>query len=357
MSDFNLVPAMVVAFAVTTVFMFALRPLAKSVGLVDRPGGRKSHIGEVPINGGIAMFIGAFAGLTLVGGALYALPILFVACLLLVVTGVLDDHFTIPAAARLTIQIAAVLLMVYGAKLPLTDIGDPFGTGEISMGRFTLIFTMLVTLTMINAYNLIDGVDGLAGSLGLVALLAVATAAGPGHNAAAAALTVTAAIVGFLMFNFPTKWNRKVRSFMGDAGSTLLGFTIVWITLGISQGSESLISPVHCLWFASIPIYDTLTCFVRRILAGKSPFTPGRDHFHHTLKRGGFGVRDSLGILTGLQAAYAIVALIGHFAQVPDVVMFTGWSVLGLSQRFVIKTMAKHRRAALLRRRRMQTPV
>ena len=343
---------MTVAFAVTTVLMFVLRPLAKSIGLVDRPGGRKSHVGEVPIIGGLAMFIGLFAGLTLVSGAVYSIPIIFVACFLLVIIGVLDDRFQFPASARLTMQIAAVLIMVYGANLPLSAIGDPFGTGEISMGRFTLIFTMLVTLTMINAYNLIDGVDGLAGSLSLIALLAVAVATGLGHTATAAALTVSATVVGFLIFNFPVVWNRKVRSFMGDAGSTLLGFTIVWVTLVVSQGPDRIISPVHCLWFASIPIYDTLTCFVRRALARKSPFTSGRDHFHHTLRRGGFGIRETLGILTGIQGVYAIVALIGHFTQVPDVVMFTGWSILGLSQRFIIKTMAGHRRAVLLRRRR-----
>ena len=63
MSDISLMPALVVAFSLTTVFMFMLRPLATSAGLVDRPGGRKSHIGEVPIIGGIAMFIGLFGGL------------------------------------------------------------------------------------------------------------------------------------------------------------------------------------------------------------------------------------------------------------------------------------------------------
>ena len=66
---------------------------------------------------------------------------------------------------------------------------------------------------------------------------------------------------------------------------------IVWLTLGIAQGGQQVISPVACLWFAAIPIFDCLTCFTRRALRGKSPFSPGRDHFHHTLNRGGFGVR------------------------------------------------------------------
>jgi UDP-GlcNAc:undecaprenyl-phosphate GlcNAc-1-phosphate transferase len=132
---------------------------------------------------------------------------------------------------------------------------------------------------------------------------------------------------------------------MGDAGSTLLGLVIVWLTLGIAQGDERIISPVHCLWFAAIPIFDCLTCFVRRSLKGKSPFTPGRDHFHHMLKRGGFSVRERLAVLTGLQVSYAAVGVAGFHAGVPDYVMFAGWSVLGLSQRSVIRAIAKaHRR-------------
>jgi UDP-GlcNAc:undecaprenyl-phosphate GlcNAc-1-phosphate transferase len=333
-------PSSVIAFAVTAIFMFALQPIAKKVGLVDRPGGRKLHIGDVPIIGGIAMFIGVFTGLVIIWGPSDVLVSVFVASLLLVVIGVIDDRLSLPAVVRLATQVAVVLVMVYGAGLSLGEIGDPFGTGLIATGPAALVFTTVVTLTVINAYNLIDGADGLAGSLALIALLSVAAVSGYASLSAAIALTISAGIVGFLLFNFPTVLNRPVRSFMGDAGSTMLGFTIVWVTIGISQGPDRMISPVHCLWFASIPVYDSLTCFVRRILRGKSPFLPGRDHFHHILQRGGFGVRRTLGILTGMQATYAVMGLIGHFAGVPDVAMFTVWSVLGLSQRrFIVEAM------------------
>jgi len=342
---------MAVAFLVSTVFLVALRPVAIALGLVDKPGGRKLHVGDVPIVGGVAMFAGMFAGLLMLKFPAHFLLPIFVACSLILVIGVVDDRFHLPASARLSTQIAATLIMVYGANSFLETIGAPFGTGEIAMGRFWLVLTMLVTLSMINAYNLIDGVDGLAGSLALIALLSIAAAAGIHHAAAVAAVIVSAAIAGFLIFNFPTIWNRRERTFMGDAGSTLLGFTIVWIALGVSQGGERVISPVSCLWFASIPVYDLFTCFVRRLLKGKSPFTPGRDHFHHKLMRGGFGVRHTLGILTGLQALYATVGLAAHFAGIPDVVMFSAWSVLGISQHFVIVTIAKYHRVYMLQRR------
>jgi len=331
--------------------MVALRPVASGIDLIDRPGGHKSHVGEVPIIGGIAMFIGLFAGLTLLQMPGPVFSIVFAASMLLLAIGIVDDIFTLPAAVRVVTQITVVLIMVYGAGLALYDIGDPFGFGTISMGPFTLIFTTAVTLTMINAYNLIDGADGLAGSLALIALLAVAAVGGYGSPSMAIALTAAAAVVGFLVFNFPVAWNRPMRTFMGDAGSTVLGFTIVWATIGVSQGPDKVISPIICLWFAAIPIFDCLTCFLRRSIAGKSPFEPGRDHFHHTLLRGGFDVREMLSILVGLQVAYTTASLVAHFAQVPDVVMFTAWSILGLSQRYVILTLAKRRRIVLLRRR------
>ncbi len=344
-----------VAFVVTAVFMMALRPVAHGIGLVDRPGGRKFHDGEIPIIGGIAMFGGMFIGMSLVPLPSAVLFSLFIASMLLIIIGILDDRFHLSSAVRLATQVAAVLLMVYGAKLSLTDIGDPFGTGIISMGPFTLIMTTLVTLTMINAYNFVDGADGLAGSMALIALLSVSLVSGFHHPVTMAALTVSAATIGFLIFNFPTILNRPIRSFMGDAGSTLLGFTVVWITLSVSQGPDRMISPVYCLWFAAIPVYDCLTCFVRRVLKKrKSPFAPGRDHFHHILLRGGFGVRQTLGILTGLQVGYALIALAGHFAGVPDFLMFAGWAVLGLTQRLVIRKISRYRRFVLLRRVRVR---
>ena len=346
--DNNIIAAMLVAFTVSTAAMVALRPVAKSVGLIDVSGGRKAHLGGVPVVGGLAIFAGMFAALTMTPNAAYDYLPLFVASSILVLIGLVDDKYHIPATIRMSTQIAVVLVMVYGANLSLVSIGDPFGSGEVYMGRFILIFTMLVTVSMINAYNFIDGIDGLTGTLALIAFVALSIAAGLDHPGMAVALVTAAAVIGFLIFNLPISSNRQVRCFMGDAGSTLLGFTIVWITLGISQGAERSISPVHALWFASIPIFDFFTCFVRRVLKGKTPFTPGRDHIHHILKRGGFDQRETLVFLAVLQSVYASIGLAAHFAAVPDVYLFTAWSVLGLSQTFVIRKIARANRARTL---------
>ena len=343
---------MIIAFAVTVAFMMALRPVAVSVGLIDRPGGRKSHNGHVPIIGGMAMFIGALSGLAVIGPSTDATTSLIIASILLIAIGALDDRYSIPAFVRILVQVAAILIMTYGAGLALASIGNPFGLGEILLGPLALIGTLVVGITVVNAYNLVDGADGLAGILASIALIAVAVVGGFGVASTGIALTVLAAILGFLIFNFPIKLNRPVRAFMGDAGSTFLGFTVVWVTMGISQGSAALVSPVVGLWFASIPIYDSLTCFVRRSMARKSPFKPGRDHFHHTLNRGGFGVRQTLAILGGLQALYATIAVVAILVGVPDFVLFAAWSILGLTQRTVIRAIAVRHRKYVLKLRR-----
>ncbi len=331
--------------------MLALRPVAKAVGLIDRPGGRKSHVGDVPVMGGIAMFMGIFSGLLIVMGATPEYASLLFASFLLVSIGVLDDKFALPTGVRLATQFAVAIIMIYGAGLYLQDIGNPFGIGVIELGFLAGPFTIIVALTVINAYNLVDGVDGLAGSLAAIALLGLAAIGGYASPMSAMALAVAAAIAGFLCVNFPVIWNRPVRSFMGDAGSTLLGFTIVWITLGLAQGEVRAVSPVVCLWLAAIPIFDCLTCFVRRAAKGRSPFTPGRDHFHHYLKRGGLGVRQVLAVLTGFQLLYALVAVVGFYMAIPDFAMFAGWALFGLMQRKMIKMIAKYNRIAMRRRR------
>ncbi len=343
---------MTVAFAVTTAFMFALRPVAKSIGLIDRPGGRKLHNGNIPIIGGMAMFVGVVAGLAIISSPTPATYSLIVASLLLITIGALDDKYSVPPMVRILTQVAAILIMMYGANLSIASIGNPFGFGEVLLGPFTLLGTLAVGLTVVNAYNLVDGVDGLAGTLAIIALVSVAIVGGAGAFSTAVALTVAAAILGFLVLNFPLILNQHLRSFMGDAGSTFIGFTIVWVTLGISQGGEAVISPVAALWFASIPIYDCLTCLVRRIKAGRSPFKPGRDHFHHTLTRGGFGARQKLAILGGLQAIYASIGFLSYLHGAPDWLLFVGWSFLGLTQCMVIKAISKRNRRRVLRLRR-----
>lgn len=348
MNNLSLLPAAALSFMVTVAFCLLLRPVAPFLNLTDRPGGRKRHRGVVPVIGGMAMFFGILTGSVIVGaggpafvGALFSL-------FLLVLVGVFDDSSSVPPGVRLMIQTATIVVMVFSARLMLHSLGDPFGFGEIFLGPFALLGTLMVGLTVINSYNLVDGADGLAGTLVVIPLVTVTVLGAANHAPAALSAIVLSCVLAYLVFNFPVRANRRIRTFMGDAGSTMLGFVVFWEVLRVSQGEGALITPVAGLWLASIPVYDSLTCFVLRIRKGRSPFAPGRDHFHHELRRGGFSGRQKLAILGGLQAIYSVVGVGGSLAGVPDFILFGAWSVLGLTQRWVIKRISISHRSYLL---------
>lgn len=325
------------AFIATVICMIALRPLAIKMGMVDKPGGRKTHYGDIPIVGGVAMFIGFALAMILIPDLDAPFQYLALSCGVLALIGILDDCFDLPALLRLVAQILVVLIMSYGDGLIIRDIGNTFGLGVVSFGSFSWLFTMLIVVTVINAFNLVDGVDGLAGSLALVAFICIAIVATVGSMAFQVSIIAIVTVVAFLLFNYPMKINKPLSAFMGDGGSTMLGLLIAWVIISISHGDTRIVTPVVALWFASVPVYDLFTSFVRRMLQGKSPFVADREHFHHILIDGGMGVRQTLGILTALQAVYAVIGLAGHFAGIPDAVMFAGWAILGVSQ-FAIVT-------------------
>ena len=331
------------AFAVTVGLTLTLRPLALRLRIADKPGGRKQHIGEIPLVGGIAMFIGILVA-AMAAVQPKGLWTLLVPAALLVIVGVIDDRYNVGVSARLAAQICAALIMMIGGGLYLRDVGDPFGTGLLRLGIFAIPASVFVTLTVINAFNFIDGIDGLAASVALIALAAGGLATGLRAPAVTVAAMACGAILGFLAFNFPAFRNRHLRTFMGDAGSTLLGFLVVWFALSISQGEHRSLSPVAALWFALMPLSDFFSCFMRRVARGKMPLHPGREHFHYMLMRAGLSGRQVLAVLVAFNVFYSAVGLIGASYKLPDWALFAPWFTLLVLQHFIIRSLAVHLR-------------
>src|SRR2546421_1542548 len=331
------------AFAVTAVLTLTLGPLALRLRITDKPGGCKQHIGEIPLVGGVAMFIGILVAV-MTAVQTTGLWTLLVPAALLVIVGVIDDRYHVGVSARLAAQTCAVLVMMIGGGLYLRDIGDPFGTGRLALGILAIPGSVLVALSVINAFNFIDGIDGLAASMALIGLAAGGLATGLSAPAVNVAAMACGAVLGFLLFNFPAFRNRHLRTFMGDAGSTLLGFVAVWFALSVSPGAERSLSPVAALWFALMPLSDFFSCVVRRVARGKMPLHAGREHFHYVLMRAGLSGRQVLAVLVAFSVFYAAVGLIGASQKLPDWALFAPWiTLLGL-QSFIIRRLAVHLR-------------
>ena len=321
---------LLIGFLVTVTLMLALRPVALHVALVDVPGGRKNHVGEVPVIGGIAMFLGLLAAVLATDVASPAMGALVVAAALMVVVGVLDDRFDLPPYARILAHIAAAATLVLATGHTVPSLGDLMGLGSIELGPVAGIFTVVAAIALINGFNMLDGLDGLAGGVALVALVGLSFYfLGRGVGApGVVALGLVGSIVAFLIFNLPATFNRPVLAFMGDAGSTFLGFVLAGLALMAVQPQAQGLPPVVVLWLLPVPILELFTSTFRRLVTGLPPMQADRGHFHHRLLEAGFSVRAIFLLYLAISSGCATFGLLAWRAGASDAQLFYAFLLL-----------------------------
>jgi UDP-GlcNAc:undecaprenyl-phosphate/decaprenyl-phosphate GlcNAc-1-phosphate transferase len=320
----NAILKFLIAFLVTAVTVKALSRPAIRIGLVDRPGGRKRHDAPVPLIGGPAMFAGfVFGALTLLE-SLYVYRVLFVSMALLVVVGVLDDARDLRPSSKSVAQLVAALFMTSWAGLFVMQLGNLFGFVVLDLRNWAIPFTVVCVLGVINAINMADGLDGLAGGLVLVALgFLCAGAVDVGDLGAAKLLALMAAsVAGFLVFNIRLPWQPRARAFMGDSGSMMLGFFLVWFCVELTQISSPRLDPMSVVWFLAVPLLDMGFVILRRVTKGRSPFAADRTHLHHILLAAGFTPGQITWIMIALATVFAAVGWAGWRHGWPGYVMF-----------------------------------
>ncbi len=311
---------------VTAVGVILLRTQADRLHLVDLPGGHKRHQGAVPVIGGLAMFIGVVVSLSILPGALAATPVLMFGCLAFVLMGAYDDAHHLSPRVRLLAQVVVAALIVYFSphNVRLETLGNFLGLGEVRLGLMSEPFTVFVIVAAVNAFNMLDGLDGLAGGVSFAAGAALLAVSGSGIPLSL--IPVLAALVGatfaFLCFNAPALINRPMRTFMGDAGSTLIGLILATVLVAACQGQARLLSPVNAIWCLFLPATEVIQSTLRRLLAGRSPFAPDRGHLHHQLRAAGLPVQGIFLLVTATSLVGCVVGVLFERTAVPDVVSF-----------------------------------
>ncbi|WP_069133125.1 MraY family glycosyltransferase [Rhodohalobacter halophilus] len=308
-----------IAALVTAGIVYSVIPLLIKVAyykdLYDKPDGeRKLHDRYISSLGGVAIFIGLFIGYALSGYAdhLTGFGYLSAALVMLFFTGLKDDLIGLSPNKKLAVELATGLLIIFGCNAMIGNFHGVFGAGEVPL-YLSIPVTLFTVIVIMNAYNLIDGIDGLAGGIGMIAslFLAVGFYSAGQMPLMILALFTSVALLGFLLHNF-----HPANIFMGDTGSLVVGFLLAFLTvkyIGLSEirdfsmiySDASAILPVA---FLAIPLYDTLTVFMKRLARGDGPFTPGRDHVHHQLLEIGFSQRQTAVML------YLVTILIGLLA-------------------------------------------
>jgi len=283
----------------------AMIRLALRLGIVDSPGARHMHDKPIPRMGGVAIFFSmmfcavvvlvlAYYNSDVPPATLFKATILLWAASVVFSVGFIDDIKAegLAAEVKLLAQIAAATAVcAVGIRVRSIAMADWL---IIDFGWLSWPLTILWIVGITNAVNLSDGLDGLAAGISAVACSVIAIFAIYSGQALMAALMLAllGSLSGFLFFNF-----NPARIFMGDCGSTFLGFTIASASVMCSVKSATFVGMALPVLALGIPIFDTLCSMLRRIIGRRSMFAPDRSHFHHRL------------IDMGLKQRHAVVAI------------------------------------------------
>ncbi len=334
MDDAKLVAASAIALAVTLFAIFSMRPLARRLGLVDKPDARKRHHGRVPLIGGLCFFLGTVVGLMYLGYIDRFTVSLLVPCALIVITGAVDDFGNLSVRSRLIIQTCAAGMVIAATGVYLDYTGQVFGSGGLDLGLVGIPITIIAVIGLINAFNMLDGIDGLAASLAMVcigAIMLFANVDWPMLGVMLLLQVLFASLIPYLFVNMGWPDGRKV--FMGDAGSTLIGFLLAWSLIYLSHRGVERIAPVDALWCVALPVMDTLAVMARRIRKGVSPFKADRQHLHHLLQDTGCSPRVTLATIV---VSSGVLALTGYaLRNAPE--MLSGGMFVALLTLYVLR--------------------
>ena len=292
--EFNMIAVILLPLVVALVISFLSTPIVKSfaykLGAIDVPKDeRRMHKVPIPRMGGLAIFLG------------------FIISVLLFVE--VDDITPLRASLKFVIQILAALIPVYYG-VQITCISNPnlFSDNPYwNFGWLSIPITVIWIVGLTNAVNLIDGLDGLAigvSSISALTMLAIAILVAEPQVAVIMAALVGACI-GFMPYNM-----NPAKIFMGDTGSTFLGYILACITIQGLFKFYAVISFVVPFLILGLPIFDTMFAIIRRISHGQNPMAPDRSHVHHRLIDMGLNQKQAVAVLYVMSAILGLSAVV-----------------------------------------------
>ena len=254
--------------------------LANRFKILDYPDERKIHKTPIPRLGGVALAISFFVTISLAPGIMAQIRGLALASLLIITVGLIDDVRKVSSLARFIVQLVAAAIVI---RSGLVISFMPESTLGIVL---EIIITFLWIIGITNSFNFLDGMNGLASGLAVIASLCFGIAAidTNQHLVAVVSAVILGCALGFIPFNFP---NAKI--FLGDSGSTFLGFVLASIGLLGTWGKDNIAGVTVPALILGVPIFDMILTTIMRVWNGKVHNViewidyVGKDHFHHRL--------------------------------------------------------------------------
>ena len=310
----RLIAYTLLALLVALVVSFLMTPIVKTfaykVGAIDVPkDARRMHKTPIPRLGGLAIFFGFILS------ALIFVPLdtplrgMLLGAVIIVILGIFDDIYALPALPKLLVQIAAASVAVLmGNRIEILSNPNIFSSNPYwDLGILSVPISVLWIVGITNAVNLIDGLDGLACGVSTISSMTMLVIALTVAESDVALLMAALAggCIGFLPYNL-----NPAKIFMGDTGSTFLGFILATVSIEGLFKSYAIISFAVPFLMLGLPIFDTCFAILRRVSHGQSPMAPDRGHIHHRLIDMGFNQKQAVAVL------YVISAILGLSAVV-----------------------------------------
>ncbi|EST10676.1 glycosyltransferase family 4 protein [Sporolactobacillus laevolacticus] len=281
-----------------------VRKLAIRIGATDLPNARKVHKTIMPRMGGLAIYLAFIIGMLILWpDSSFTLP-LIIGSVIIIITGILDDMYSLSPKVKIIAHFFAALVIVLSG-INVSFINLPFN-GVLHLYWLSIPLTLLWIMGITNAINLIDGLDGLAVGVSSIVILTIAGLSLTEGNLFVFSVSaiLLGSTLGFLPYNF-----HPAKIFMGDTGSYFLGYIISVLAL-LGFKNVTLFSLVVPIIILAVPISDTLFAIIRRLVNRRPLTAPDKSHLHHCLLRFGFTQSQTVVLIYGMSAMFALAAIL-----------------------------------------------
>ncbi|MBE6631869.1 MAG: undecaprenyl/decaprenyl-phosphate alpha-N-acetylglucosaminyl 1-phosphate transferase [Ruminococcaceae bacterium] len=316
--------AALVAFVLTPV----VRVIAFKIGAIDVPKDeRRMHKKPIPRLGGLAIFCAFFITTLTFCEYSPSMLVMWLGGLIIVLTGVLDDIYSIHPLVKLLAQVAVAFLAV--SQGTVIEFINVFGH-YVVFGYLSIPITVIWIVGLTNAINIIDGLDGLACGVSAICSISLLLVSLVAADPASALITAILAgcCIGFLPFNV-----NPAKIFMGDTGALFLGYVLSVISINGLFKFNAVVSFIIPISIFALPLFDTAFAFIRRIVHKKSPFSADKGHIHHRLIQMGFNQKQTVCILysiCGILGISAVMIAVGRFIAAAAIIV-VGFGVFALN--------------------------
>ena len=306
-NNHNIFLIVFVTFLVSAIAVPFVKKIAFHVGAVDKPNARRVNKVAMPTQGGLAVFLAFMVGYMLFADMSVQMLSILMGGIIIILTGLIDGINSIKARYKLIAQFfAAAIVVLYGGIYfsEVTFLGLNFNFAA----PLSQIISIVFIVAIVNAINLIDGLDGLCSGVSSIYFLTISIIAFILNKAGGLDITLClimlGSTLGFLLHNFP-----PATIYLGDTGSMFLGYMISVISL-LGFKVTTLTSLVVPLLILAIPIFDTTTAIIRRLLKGESIGSADKEHFHHQLLKMKFSTRTTVLIIYVINILFAFVSIL-----------------------------------------------